>query len=148
MTIIGITSNVSSYSKDLSKYTKVFMINPLNWWSCKLHFSTVGFPMRAQNFFGLSVTSLPFSISGSKLLILNFNIMLFFVLFDFFLFTFLFLFFTEKTSILVLFSSTVSTSFFIEFVFCLKMVLFLAIYTSFPRCWAFFLFHFMFMSTI
>ena len=85
-----------------------------NWRSCKQLFHKVGFPMLSQKFLSISDTSLPVSIciSKSKLLILTFSIMSFFFcsLFS----TFLFLFFTEKTSILVSFSSSLSMFFFLN----------------------------------
>ena len=114
MTIICITSNLSSNSQEPLKYPKVFMTNPSNWWSSKLLFRKVGFPMRFQKFLGMSVTSLLVSIciSKSKLLILTFSIMSFF-----FCLIFLrscFCFFTEKTCLLVSFSSTLSTFFFLN----------------------------------
>ena len=113
-TIIDISSNLSSNSKEPSKYPKVFMTDPSNWRSCKQLFRKFGFPMRSQNYFGISVTSLSVSIciSKSKLLILTFSIITFFFCSIFS--TFLFLFFTEKTCILVSFSSTLSTFFFLN----------------------------------
>ena len=79
VTIIGITSNLSSNSKEPSKYPKVFITDPSNWLSCKLLFRKVGFSMRSQKFLVISVTSLMVSIciSKSKLLILTFCIMSF-----------------------------------------------------------------------
>ena len=110
VTIICMTSNLSSNSKGPSKYTNVFMTDLSNRRSCKLLFHKIGFPMHSQKFFGISITSLPVSIciSKLKLLILTFSIMFFFFCLIFSIF--LFLFFPEKTSILVLFSSTLSTS--------------------------------------
>ena len=115
VTIKGITSNLSSNSKGPLKYPKVFMTDQSNWRRCRLRFHKVGFPMRSQKSFGISVTSLSVSIriSKSKLLILTFTINVFFLLLNFFS-TFLFLFFTEKTSILVSFSLTLLTFFFLN----------------------------------
>ena len=114
MIIIGITSNLSSNSKEPSKYPKAFMTNPSNWQSCKLLFCKVDFPMRSQKFLGIRVTSLPVSIciSKSKLLILTFCIMSFFFCSIFS--TFLFLFLTTKTCIFVSFCSTLSRFFFLN----------------------------------
>ena len=97
MTIIGITSNLSSISKEPSNYPKVFLTNLSNWRSCNLLFHKVGFPMHSQIFLGISITSLPVSIciSKSKLLILMFSIMSFFFSSIFSSF-FCFLFFTER----------------------------------------------------
>ena len=79
VTIIGTTSDLSSYSEEPSKYPKVFMTDPSNLLSCKLLFRKVGFPMGSQKIFGISVTLLRVSIciSKSKLLILTFTIMSF-----------------------------------------------------------------------
>ena len=75
VTIIAISSYLSSNSKELSKFPKVFMTDPSNWWSNKLFSRKVGFQMRYPKFLGISVTSLPVSIgiSKSKLLILTFS---------------------------------------------------------------------------
>ena len=75
-TIIGITSNLSSNSKEPSKYPKVFMTDPSNWLGSNLLIRKVGFPMCSQKFLGISITSLPVSIciSKSKLLTLTFII--------------------------------------------------------------------------
>ena len=115
VTLIGITSNLSSNSKEPSKYPKVFMTNPSNWWNSNLLFHKVGFPVCSQKFLGIGVTSLPVSIciSKLKLLILTFSIMsFFFLLFNFF---YILVFdFIEKTCILVSFSSTLSMFFFLN----------------------------------
>ena len=91
------------------------MTDPSNWWNSKLLFRKVGFPTCSQKFLGISVTSLLVSIciSKSKLLILTFYIMSFFLCSVFF-YILVFGFFTEKTSILVSFSSTLSTFFFLN----------------------------------
>ena len=125
------------------------MTDSSNCQSCKLLFRKVGFPMRSQNFFffGISVFSLPVTIwiSKSKLWILTFSIMSFFC--SIFLHSY-FCFFIEKTSILVSFSSTLSTIFFWNLHTTWKRLVFLAICANFPKCWAFFPFYFMFTPTI
>ena len=96
VTMIGITSNLPSNSKEPLKYVKDSMTDPSNWRSCKLRIRKIGFPMRSQNFFGSSVTSLP--VSKSKLLILTFSIMSYFFcsIFSTFLFSFFSFFFLLK----------------------------------------------------
>ena len=142
VTIIGITSNLSSNSKEPSKYPKVFITDPSNWLRSKLLFHKVGFPMRSQKFLGINVTSLPVSIciSKSKLLILTFSRMSFFFCSIFS--TFLFLFFTEKTCILVSFSLTLSTFFFLNLHTARKWFFFKQFVQVFPNAGHFpYLFH-------
>ena len=131
VTIIGITSNLSSNSKEPFKYPKVFMTDPSNWWSSNLLFRKVGFPMHSLKFLGISITSLP----KLKLLILTFSKMSFFFCSIFY--TFFFLFFTERLFFLNL--HTAWKRFFFFFFFFFK-----AICTSVLKCCAFSSFYFMF----
>ena len=138
VTIINFISNLSSNSKEPSKYPKVFfMTNLWNWQSSKLLFHKVGFP---RNSFGISVTTLPVSIclSKSNLLILIFSIMSFFFCSIFFYI--LVFVFTEKSSILVSFSSTFSTIFFLNLHITWKCFFLSNVYQSSKILGIFFLF--------
>ena len=103
MTIIDIISNLSSNSKEPSKYPKVYMADPSNWRSCKLPVSIC--------------------ISTPKLLILTFSIMSFFFSWIFSSFLGGGSFYRKDFYVGFVFSNSFKV-FLFEFAYCLKMVLF------------------------
>ena len=136
VTIIDITSNVSSNSKEPSKYPKVFMTDPSNWRSCKLLFVNLAFQWVPRIFllYALPHCRIHFHIQ-IEFLILIFSIMSFFFC-SIFLHSCFCIYWKDFHIGFVFFNS------FNVFFLCIQFenVFFYAICTSFPKCWAFFLF--------
>ena len=137
---IDITSNLSSNFKEPSKYSKIFLTDSSNWRSSNLLFRKVGFPVRSQNLFWYK----RYFTSGIHLHIqikvVDFNHLynVFFLLFNFF-YILVFVFYWKSFHFGFVFFNFFNV-FLFEFAYCLKMALFKAICTSFPKCWAFYLF--------